>query len=145
MAVLHSFTVPLGVQWLSGRGLTRDREAAGSSLTGVTALWSLSKAHPSLVLVQPSKTHPYITERLLMGCKESNQINKKQIYCTCIFQEQEKYVIEKAQLENSLKDMQEQLEHAKKVDYNCFLYMSAIKKNHAWIQRGVQNKIHVHS
>ena len=27
--------------------LTRDREAAGSSLTGVTALWSLSKAHLS--------------------------------------------------------------------------------------------------
>ena len=25
--------------------LTRDREAAGSSLTGVTALWSLSKTH----------------------------------------------------------------------------------------------------
>ena len=25
--------------------LTRDREAAGSSLTGVTALWSLSKPH----------------------------------------------------------------------------------------------------
>ena len=27
--------------------LTRDRRAAGSSLTGVTALWSLSKAHLS--------------------------------------------------------------------------------------------------
>ena len=35
--------------------LTRDRRAAGSSLTGVTALWSLSK---SLVLVQPRKTRP---------------------------------------------------------------------------------------
>ena len=29
--------------------------------------------NPSLVLVQPSKTRPYITERLLMGRKESNQ------------------------------------------------------------------------
>ena len=29
--------------------------------------------YPSLVLVQPRKTRPYITERLLMGCKESNQ------------------------------------------------------------------------
>ena len=28
-------------------GLTRDRGVAGSSLTGVTALWSLSKAHLS--------------------------------------------------------------------------------------------------
>ena len=55
--------------------LTRDREAAGSSLTGVTALWSLSEDHiyPSLVLVQPRKTRPCLTERLLMGCKESNQ------------------------------------------------------------------------
>ena len=29
--------------------------------------------NPSLVLVQPRKTHPYITECLLMGPKESNQ------------------------------------------------------------------------
>ena len=29
--------------------------------------------HPSLVLVQPRKTRPFITERLLMGRKESNQ------------------------------------------------------------------------
>ena len=35
---------------------------------------SLSKnINPRLVLVQPRKTCPYITERLLMGCKESNQ------------------------------------------------------------------------
>ena len=54
--------------------LTPDRGAAGLSLTGVTRLWSLSRhIYPSLVLVQPRKTCPYITERLLMGCKESNQ------------------------------------------------------------------------
>ena len=35
---------------------------------------SLSKSiNPILVLVQPGKTRPYITERLLMGRKESNQ------------------------------------------------------------------------
>ena len=57
--------------------LTRDRGAAGSSLTGVTALWSLSKnIDPILVLVQPRKTCPFITERLLTGRKESNQTNK---------------------------------------------------------------------
>ena len=57
--------------------LTRDRGAAGSSLTGVTVLWSLSKAHyPSLILVQPRKARPCLTERLLMGRKESNQTNK---------------------------------------------------------------------
>ena len=54
--------------------------------------------------------------------------------------------MEKAQLENSLKDMQEQLEHAKKVGYDCLLYMSAVKF-HAWIQRGGggPNKLPVHS
>ena len=37
---------------------------------------SLSKnINSSLVLVQPRKTHPFLTERLLMGCKESNQTN----------------------------------------------------------------------
>ena len=33
--------------------------------------------YPSLVLVQPRKIRPYITERLLMGRKESNQTNKQ--------------------------------------------------------------------
>ena len=37
--------------------------------------------YPSLVLVQPRKTRPCLTERLLMGHKESNQTNKqKQFY-----------------------------------------------------------------
>ena len=41
---------------------------------------SLSKnINPSLVLVQPRKTRPFITERLLMGCKETNQTNKYSI------------------------------------------------------------------
>ena len=39
---------------------------------------SLSKnINPSLVLVQPRKTRPFITERLLMGRKESNQTKQK--------------------------------------------------------------------
>ena len=33
--------------------------------------------YPSLVLVQPRNTHLYITERLLMGRKESNQTNNQ--------------------------------------------------------------------
>ena len=37
--------VPLGGSVVES--LTRDRRAAGSSLTGVTALWSLSKTHLS--------------------------------------------------------------------------------------------------
>ena len=52
--------------------LTLDRRAAGSSLTGVTA----RHIYPSLVLVLSRKNRPYITERLLMGRKESNQTNK---------------------------------------------------------------------
>ena len=34
---------------------------------------------PSIVLVQPRKTRPCLTERLLMGRKESNQTNKQTI------------------------------------------------------------------
>ena len=37
---------------------------------------SKKNINPSLVLVQPRKTGPFITERLLMGHKESNQTNK---------------------------------------------------------------------
>ena len=48
--------------------LTRDPRAAGSYLTGVTALCSGARhINPSLVLVQPRKTHHDITERLLTG------------------------------------------------------------------------------
>ena len=35
--------------------------------------------NPSLVLVQPRKTRPFITERLLVGGKESNQTKTVQI------------------------------------------------------------------
>ena len=56
---------------------TRDWEAAGSSLTGVTALCPWTRhIDPRLVLVQPRKTRPYITVRLLMGFKESNQTKR---------------------------------------------------------------------
>ena len=42
---------------------------------------SLSKnIYPSLVLVQPRKTHPFITEILLMGRKESYQTKQNCIY-----------------------------------------------------------------
>ena len=58
--------------------LTRDRRVAGSSLTGVTALWQDTHIYPSLVLVQPRKTRPCLIERLLMGrkrIKSNKQIN----------------------------------------------------------------------
>ena len=56
--------------------LTRDRQAAGLSLTGVTVVGLEQDIYPSLVLVQPRKTRPCLTERLLMGRKESNQTNQ---------------------------------------------------------------------
>ena len=50
----------------------------GSSLTGVIALCPWARhINPSLVLVPPRKTRPYLTERLLMGRKESNRTNKQ--------------------------------------------------------------------
>ena len=56
--------------------LTRDR---GFEPHQRHCLVSLSKnINPSLVLVQPRKTRPFITEILLMGCKESNQTKNKQ-------------------------------------------------------------------
>ena len=58
---------------------TLDQGAAHLNLTGVTALCPLARhIYPSLVIVQPRKTRPYITERLLMGRKESNHTNKFQ-------------------------------------------------------------------
>ena len=73
----------MGAQWLSGsvvKCLTIDQRASGSSLTSCHCVVSLSKnINSSLVLVQPRKTRPYITERLLMGRKESNQSNKQNL------------------------------------------------------------------
>ena len=36
-------------------------------------LVSVTAMYPSLVVVQPRKIHPCLTERVLMGHKESNQ------------------------------------------------------------------------
>ena len=47
--------------------LTLDREVAGSSLTGGTACVLEQGFILCLVLVQPRKTHPNITEKLLTG------------------------------------------------------------------------------
>ena len=55
--------------------LTRDR---GFEPHRRHCLVSLSKnINPSLILVQPRMTRPFITGRLLMGCKESNQTKKQ--------------------------------------------------------------------
>ena len=70
-----SIGMPLkGVQWLNGRVL--DSRPKGRALEPIRryCVVFLSKIiYPSLVLVQPRKTRPSITERLLMGRKESNK------------------------------------------------------------------------
>ena len=61
-------------QWLSGRVLVSRPKGRGFEPHRRHCVVSLSKnINPSLVLVQPRKTRPFITERLLMGRKESNQ------------------------------------------------------------------------
>ena len=63
-----------GGQWLSGRVLDWRPRGRGLEPHQRHCVVSLSKnINPSLVLVQPRKTYPFITERLLMGCKESKQ------------------------------------------------------------------------
>ena len=69
-----------GAQWLSGRVLDLRPKGRRFEPHWRHCVVSLSKnINPSLILVQPRKTRPFITERLLMGRKESNQTNKKQV------------------------------------------------------------------
>ena len=84
-----------GAQWLSGRVLDLRMRGRGFEPQQRHCVVSLSNnIHLSVVLVQPRKTRPFITERLLMGRKESNQTNqticmhvqcnKKVIVCFCV-------------------------------------------------------------
>ena len=77
-----SLIVLLIFQHLKKRGsvvecLTGDRGAAGFEPRRRGCVVSMSKnINPSLALVQPRKTHHFIIERLLIGCKESNQTKR---------------------------------------------------------------------
>ena len=69
-----------GVQWLSGRVLASRPKGRGFEHHRHHCVVSLSKnINPSFILVQPWKTRLYITERLLMGRKESNQTNNSKL------------------------------------------------------------------
>ena len=73
-AAMYRFLV--GAQWLSGRVLnSRPRGHGFEPHLHHCAVYLSKNINPSLVLVQPRKTHPFINERLLMGRKESNQTN----------------------------------------------------------------------
>ena len=71
---MQSYLSLMGAQWLSGRVLDSRPKGRRFEPHWRHCVVSLSKnINPSLVLVQPRKTRPFITERLLMGRKESNQ------------------------------------------------------------------------
>ena len=68
----------MGGQWLSGRVLDWRPRGHGFEPHRHHCVVSFSmNINPSLVLVQPRKIRPFITERLLMGRKESNQTKNK--------------------------------------------------------------------
>ena len=68
---------PRHIYRLSGRVLDSRPRCLGFEPHRRHCVVSLSKnINPSLVLVQPRKTRPFITERLLMVRKESNQAKK---------------------------------------------------------------------
>ena len=82
--VSSSLTGVTGAQWLSGRVLDSRPKGRGFEPHRRHCVVSLSmNINPSLVLVQPRKTRPFITERLLMGRKESNQTNKSPASLRC--------------------------------------------------------------
>ena len=68
----------VGAQWLSGRVLDSRTNGGEFQPHQRHCVVFLSKnIKPSLALVQPRKIRPILTERLLMGRKESNQTNKR--------------------------------------------------------------------
>ena len=73
-----------GAQWLSCRVLDSRPRGGGFEPHRRHCVVSLSKKiNPSLVLVQPRKTYPFLTERLLIGRKESlRQTNKATVVPT---------------------------------------------------------------
>ena len=63
-----------GEQWLSGRVLdSRPRGCGFEPLLRHCVVVLEQDIYPSLVLIQPRKTRPCLTERLLMGRKELNK------------------------------------------------------------------------
>ena len=66
----------MGAQWLSGRVLdSRPKGHRFQPHWCHCVVVFEQDIYLSLVLVQPMKARPYITERLLMGRKESNKKN----------------------------------------------------------------------
>ena len=74
MKVKHGEAHTLGAQWLSGRVLDSRPRGRWLEPHQRHCVVSLSKnINHSLERIQHRKTSPFITERLLMGRKESNK------------------------------------------------------------------------
>ena len=77
----------VGAQWLSGRVLDSRLNGGEFQPHRRHCVVSMGKnIKPSLVLVQPRKIRPIITERLLMGRKKTNQTNKQTLGRVCGFE-----------------------------------------------------------
>ena len=89
-----------GAQWLIGKVLDWRPRGRGFEPHRHHCVVSLSKnINPSLVLVQPRKTRPYMTERLLIGRKKSNKTNQQshtKILNTLLFLFSKKIVVIRA-------------------------------------------------
>ena len=69
---------PARIELVTPRSAVRHINDCAVRASPVSLRLALSKKiNPSLVLVQSRKPRPFITERLLMGRKESNQTNKQ--------------------------------------------------------------------
>ena len=82
VVIFKFLLILLALSWeLSGRVLDLRPRGCGFEPHQRHCVVSLSKnINPSLVLVQPRKTRSFITERLLMGRKKSNQTNKQSTF-----------------------------------------------------------------
>ena len=70
-SIIYTCACTQGAQWLSGRVLGPRVRASLASLH--CGPWA-RHIYPSLVVVQPRKTRPCLTKRLLMGRKESKKM-----------------------------------------------------------------------
>ena len=75
-----------GAQWLSGRVIDSRPRGRGFEPHRRNCVVSLSKnINPSLVLVQPRKTRPFITEILLMGERIKSNKTARLYQCNKVF------------------------------------------------------------
>ena len=80
VSYIRTSTAKEGAQWLNGRVLDSRSRGRGFEPHRRHCVVVLEKYnYPSLVLVQPRKTRPCLTERLLLGRKESNQTKQNSL------------------------------------------------------------------